>query len=137
MALDPKQVTWDTGSNSNSLAAGATEDSDTMTGLSAAALDRAIMCKADNNGTPSAGDEVSFWLKPTLGDPDGAGADEFPTDDHAIFLCRLDTNADDPAIMTVPLAEIAGTAWEDFIVFTENHAATNAITCSATLLERT
>ncbi len=96
------QVTWGS-SNSRSVSAGASEASDVMS-FSATAFDAMVTLKADNSSTPASGDTVDFYALLSCGDPDGAGSDEFPNDDSdGIFLARLDTNADDPAIATVAL----------------------------------
>lgn len=97
------QVTWDTGSDSDELATGNTWEltSDNMS-MATAAVKALIECKADQTvGTPASGDLVDFYAQFTLGDPDGAGADEYDSDGHDLFLCQIDLNVDDPGIMTV------------------------------------
>jgi len=96
------QVTWDTGNNSYSLVTATwaqTSDAMTMTATGFAAT---IHLKADQTvGTPASGDYVDFFAQLTGGDPDGAGADEYDTDGHDIFLCRIDVNVDDPGLKSV------------------------------------
>ncbi len=70
---------------------------------SAAAVQSQIQLKADHSGTPGSDDVVEFWLLQTLGDPDGAGGDEYDTDEQAHLLAVLNTYEDDPALTTVPL----------------------------------
>ena len=90
--------------NSVSIATAATNTSDLIT-LNAACVDASITVKADNAGTPAAGDTVDVYVLLSSGDPDGAAvADEFASADsvHAQFLGQLDTNTTDPALMTIP-----------------------------------
>ena len=95
------QITWPTAVNSKSVAAGGSQESEELT-FSATAFKVDIELKADNDGTPAAGDTVTFYLLLTGGDPDGTGSDEFATAEHGIFLAELDTNTEDPAIEVVP-----------------------------------
>ena len=114
------QVTWSS-SNSASVSGGATAASDTMS-FSASAFDAMVTLKADNSGTPASGDTVDFYALLSCGDPDGSGADEFPNDDSdGIFLARLDTNSDDPAIATVALPVAKAVK-----IFAKNNASSNA-----------
>jgi hypothetical protein len=125
------QVTWSS-SNSTSVSAQATATSDAMS-FSASAFDAMVTLKADHSGTPVSGDTVDVYALLSCGDPDGAGADEFPNDDSdGIFLARLDTYADDPAIasVTLPVAKAVK-------IFAKNHAASNAITVAACINEKT
>jgi hypothetical protein len=125
------QVTWSS-SNSTNVSAGASEASDAMP-FSATAFDAMVTLKADNSGTPASGDTVDFYALLSCGDPDGSGSDEFPNDDSdGIFLARLDTNADDPAIATVALP-VAKTVR----IFAKNNASSHAITVSACINEKT
>jgi hypothetical protein len=50
-----------------------------------------ILLSADNQGTPANGDVADFYIGYTSGDILGGGGDDFPTDEHAEFLARLDT----------------------------------------------
>jgi len=90
-----------------------------------------IQLKADNDGVPAAGDTVDFFLLLTCGDPDGAGADEYDTPDHAIPLGTLDTDADDPAIRTVNCPMVKGGR-----LYVRNNSAGRDITVSACILEK-
>lgn len=119
------QVTWPTGVNSKSVAAGASQDSEEVT-VHATAIEGELHLKGDNDGTPASGDAIRFFLLPTGGDPDGAGTDEFDTPGHAQFLAKLDTNDEDPAILTVPIS----TAFKKFKVRAVNDSAGRAITVS-------
>jgi hypothetical protein len=130
------QVTW-SAANSLALATGnswaATSDSMTFATTTVAAQ---IALKADQTtGTPASGDYVDWYLRASLGDPDGASTEEYDSAGHDIFLGRTDVNIDDPAIMTVQLpapllkcqirAEGAG------------FASTDVCTVSATILQLT
>ena len=123
------QVTWDSGSDTNSLAAAAAEASDTEV-FNTAAVDAMITCKADNGSTPVAGDTVDFYALYSTGDPDGASTAEFDTTTQGEFLCTVDTFADDPAIRTVPLR----TAASEFQVYAVNNGA-STVTVSAGWVE--
>lgn len=96
------QVTWPTAANSKAVAGGGDEASEEFN-IDDTCVKAQITIKADNSTTPAADDQLYVWLTQTSGDPDGAGADEFDTDEHAQLLGVLDTNKEDPAIMTVPL----------------------------------
>jgi hypothetical protein len=125
------QVTWSS-ANSKSVSAGTTEKSDALS-FSATAFDAMVTLKADNNGTPAAGDTVDFYALVSCGDPDGSGSDEYPNDDSdGQFLARLDTNADDPAISTVVLPVAKGVK-----ITAVSNASSNAITVSACINEKT
>ena len=89
--------------NSVSIGVAGSNISDTIT-LDTTCVDAAITVKADNAGTPVAGDTVDVYVLLSAGDPDGAAvADEFASADgvHSQFLCQLDTNTSDPAAATV------------------------------------
>lgn len=125
------QVTWSS-SNSTSVSAGTTEASDAMA-FSAAAFDAMITLKADNSGTPASGDTVDFFALISCGDPDGSGSDEFPNDESdGIFLARLDTYADDPAVATVSLPVAKSVK-----IFAKSNASSNAVSVSACINEKT
>lgn len=90
--------------NSISISAAGNNISDTVT-LDPTCIEAAITLKADNAGTPVAGDTIDVYILLSSGDPDGiAAGDEFASADsvHAQFLYQLDTNTSDPAIVTVP-----------------------------------
>jgi hypothetical protein len=126
------QITFDTGTAYDTVAASGNTTSDAMT-FSADAFAAQIECKADNGGTPADGDEVDFYILYTLGDPDGASSDEYDTVDHASLLCTLDTYAEDPAIKTVPVNPVA----KGFEIYVVSRAASNSHTISCTLYEAT
>ena len=90
--------------NSVSISAAGSNVSDAVS-LDTTCVDAAITVKADNAGTPAAGDTVDVYVLLSAGDPDGAAvADEFASADgvHSQFLCQLDTNTSNPAIITAP-----------------------------------
>jgi len=131
VANNEQQVTWSS-SDSISVSAAGTQTSDAVA-FSATAFAAMIMLKADNNGTPASGDTVDFYALLSCGDPDGSSSDEYPNDDSdGIFLARLDTDADDPALATValPVAKAAR-------IHARNNASSNAITVSACINEKT
>ena len=130
---NPTDVTWPTAANSKSVATATSEDSEEFN-LDDTCVRAQIEMKADNAGSPAAGDTIDFYLLQTLGDPDAAepGTDEFDTPSHALHLGRIDTNDEDPGIITreLPLpnkgAKLRAT----------NSAASNSIVVSATILEQ-
>lgn len=124
------QITWDTGSNSDSLTAGGNVTSDNMS-FSGDAFAAQIQIKSANDGTPASGDEADFYIQYTLGDPDGSGSDEYDTADHSSLIGTLDTNQDDPAIKTVPVNPAA----KGFRLYVVSRAGSNSMTISATLYE--
>ena len=131
VANNEQQVTWSS-SDSVSVSAGGAETSDAIT-LSASAFAAMITLKADNSSTPADGDTVDFYALLSCGDPDGSSSDEYPNDDSdGIFLARLDTYADDPAIATVALPVAKATK-----IYAKNNASSNAVTVSACLNEKT
>ncbi len=131
VANNERQVTWSS-SNSVSVSAGSTQDSDAVS-FSATAFAAMITLKADNDGTPASGDTVDFFALVSCGDPDGAGSDEYPNDDSdGMFLARLDTNADDPALATVAMP--VGKAVK---LYAKNNSSGRAITVSACINEKT
>lgn len=135
LARAERQITWPTAANTGSV--GATSGSVTSEefNVAATAVQAQVTLKADNGSTPAADDIVYFWLLQTSGDPDGAGSDEFDTVGHAKFLGRIDTNAEDPGILTVPLPlpQKGGKIYAEGITA----GNTNAITVSATITEQT
>ncbi len=69
----------------------------------------------------------------TCGDPDGASTSEYPNDDtDGLFLARLDTFSNDPAIVTVPLPVAVGG-----MLYAKNNSTGRAITVSACINEKT
>lgn len=130
LANNEIQITW-SAANSQSIAATANATSDVFT-FSTNGSFAHIQIKADNDGTPAAGDTVDFFLLLACGDPDGAGADEYDTVNHAIPLGTLDTNSEDPALRTVNCPMVKGGK-----LYAVNNSAGRAITVSACILEKT
>ena len=125
------QVTWSS-SNSASVSAGSTQASDAAS-FSATAFAAMITLKADNDGTPASGDTVDFYALLSCGDPDGSGSDEYPNDDSdGMFLARLDTNADDPAMATVVLPVAKAVK-----IYAKNNSSGRAVTVAACINEKT
>lgn len=124
------QVTW-SASNSVSVTSGSNQTSDAVS-LDATCVQSAITCKADNAGTPAAGDIINFYWASSAGDPDGAGTIEYPTDVvNMIHLCRIDTNDTDADSKTVSLPNVPYRGK----VYALSGASANAITVSATIEE--
>lgn len=125
------QVTW-SAANSVSVAANSSQTSDTIT-LDDTCIAARILMKADNSGTPNAADTIYFWALETMGDPDGAGADEYVTPEHAHFLGNCRTADEDPALNAgqIPIPQ------KSFQLYAEGITATTvtAITVSATIIE--
>lgn len=130
LANNEVQVTW-SAANSQSIAATGNATSDAFT-FSTNGSFAHIQLKAKNDGTPAAGDTVSFFLLLTCGDPDGDVADEYDTVGHAIPLGTLDTNSEDPALRTVNCPMVKGGK-----LYAVNNSAGRAITVSACILEKT
>lgn len=125
------QVTWPTAANSKAVAAAATEVSE-ITTLDATCVKAAITCKADNAGTPAAGDIITFYAATTVGDPDGAGTDEYPADvANMEILCKIDTNDTDADSKTVPFPAVP----QKIKVVAVSGASSNSITVSCTIEE--
>lgn len=94
-------ILW-SASSTVSLSSASRVDSDAVT-IHADAVSAVIQVKADNSGTPAAGDVVNLWIKWS---PDGTSYD---TDEHAMPLPRLDTVAandpgEDPATRSYTIA---------------------------------
>jgi hypothetical protein len=131
VANNEQQVTWSS-SNSVSVSAGGNQTSDAVT-LSTTAFAAMVTLKADNDGTPAGGDTVDFYALLTCGDPDGGASDEYPNDDSdGIFLTRLDTDADDPALATVSLPVAKAVK-----LYARNNSSGRAVTVSACINEKT
>lgn len=126
------QVTWDTGNNdSGTIAAAGSDTSDAMS-FAATAFAASVQLEAQNNGTPTSGDVMDFFITYTNGDVAGAGGDTFDTVGHAVFLATLDTNVENNARRTVPI-QVASKA---FKIHAVNNAASNTITAAATVYEK-
>jgi len=138
LAHNEVQVKWDGTDDFDTITSVANVTSEAMA-LTATAIARTIMLKSDmTTGTPAAGDYTHFYALPTLGDPDGSGSDEYPTDGNdpgALFLCTVDHNAQDPAIgfvvLPIPMKGIKVYAE------TEGLDGGDIVTISATILETT
>ena len=124
------QVKW-SAADSLSIGSASNAQSDAFV-LSVNASFAHIQLKAKNDGTPAAGDTVEFSMLLACGDPDGSGADEYDTVNHAIPLGTLDTNSEDPAIRTVNCPMVKGGK-----LYAKNNSAGRAITVSACILEKT
>jgi len=124
-----RQITWSAASSVSVTAAG--QQTSDVLALNADCAIAAITLKADNAGTPAAGDSIDFYLAATAGDPDGAGANEYPTAGHLFPLATIDTNVDDPGIMTVEMPAVPQT----FQIVAKSNASANGITVSATVEE--
>jgi hypothetical protein len=125
------QVKW-SASDTVSVTFGSNATSDEIT-LSGTAASWMVQVKADNAGTPASGDELKVFILLSTGDPDADpdSADEFDTVGHAQHVMTLDTNTEDPAILTrwpLPPAKKAK-------VYVENDASSNSITVSAQVYE--
>ncbi len=130
------QITWDTGNDSDLLNTGNgwAATSDDMA-FAATAFKAEIMIKADQTtGTPASGDLVDFYAQMTLGDPDGAGADEYDTDGHDIFLGQIDLNTDDPGMATFDCPIGKGIRIR---AAASGLASTDVATISATIMQHT
>lgn len=105
-SINEAQITWSAASsvtlNSNNRV-----DADAVT-LNIEDWDGSVQLSADNTGSASSGDVVDVYVKWSNGDVLGDSGDDYDTDEHAEFLCRLDTYAtntpgEDPVRKTVPL----------------------------------
>lgn len=121
--------------DSKSISSGGNATSDTETlnqtiNSSKTVIARRLQVKADNDGTPAAGDTATIYPQMTIGDPDGASTNEFDTDDQAVPVV-LDTNENDPSIGSIdlPIAAL------ELKLYAENDSGGRAITVSGTVLE--
>jgi hypothetical protein len=121
------QVFWSAAAT-QSINAGANATSDAVT-FNTADVDGMISVKADNNGTPAAGDTVDVYILYSNGDPDADAdsADEWDTVNEPIWLCNLNTLLADPQIKTVPISVAA----KSFKLYAVNNSGGRAITVSA------
>lgn len=134
-SINEAQITWSSASsvtlNSNSRV-----DADAVT-LNVEDWDGSVQLSADNNSSASSGDVVDVYVKWSNGDVLGDSGDDFDTDEHAEFLCRLDTYAtntpgEDPVRKTVPLWVSGKKAFKLSVVAAQG--ATRAITVRARLV---
>jgi hypothetical protein len=105
-SINEQQVLWSSAS-SISLNSASRFDSDAIS-LNIEDWDAALQVSADNSGTPASGDTVDVYVKWTTGDVLGDSSDDYDTDEHAEFVCRLDTFStntpgEDPARKTVTI----------------------------------
>lgn len=105
-----QQILWSAAS-SITLSSATRQVSDAVT-LNVEDWDGEIQVYADNQGTPASGDVVDCYIHYTTGDVLGDSGDDYPTNEHAEFLCRLDTFAtntpgEDPASRAVPIRTTA------------------------------
>lgn len=126
------QVTWDTGSNSTTLATVTGENSDNMS-VDDTCVAAQVELKADHTDTAAAGsgDTCDFYIGYSLGDPDGASTAEYASTNHLQYLATLDMDADETAVMVVPINPVCA----NFFIRAYNNAG-ETITVSATVLEQ-
>lgn len=101
------QITWNTGSSSVTLSSASRVTSDAFT-FNAEDWDADLQLYADNQGTPASGDVVDFYIHYSTGDILGDSGNDYATNEHAEFLCRLDTYAtntpgEDPVSKVIPI----------------------------------
>jgi hypothetical protein len=126
------QVKW-SASDSTSVSSASTATSDEVS-IDATSVARELYVKADNGGTPAAGDTIEIRILANAGDPDADAdsADEFGTSENAVVVAVLDTNAEDPVVygpIPIPFGQ-------SFKVHVTNNAASNSITVSAQMNEQ-
>jgi hypothetical protein len=126
------QVTW-SASNSTPVTSGSNATSDEVT-IDATSVERYLIVKADNGGTPTSGDTIEVKILMNAGDPDADpdSADEFGTAETCTVVQVLDTNAVDPCIgdaIPIPFGQ-------SFKVRVDSNAASNSITVSAQMNEQ-
>lgn len=101
------QITWSSASSVTLSTNNTRSVSDAFT-FNAEDWDADLMLSADNAGTPDAGDTVDIYIHYTTGDILGDSGSDYATDEHAEFLCRLDTYGsnipgEDPARRVIPI----------------------------------
>ena len=116
------EVKW-AGARSVTVGAGSATTSDAFLFLPNTTSTRGTY-KANNAGTPTAGDTVDFYILGSNGDPDGSGADERASADttHGDYIVTLDTLVTDPAIRN---GNTAG--YKDGKIRVVNNAASAAV----------
>lgn len=133
--INETQVTWSAAS-SVSLNTNNRVDSDAIA-LHIEDWDGSLQVSADNSGTPASGDTVDVYVKWSNGDVLGDAGDDYDTDEHAEFVCRLDTYptntpGEDPARKTVDI-DVSGKKGAKVSVVAAQ-GATRAITIRARLV---
>lgn len=98
-----------------------------------------IAVSADNQGTPAAGDTVTFYLAYTSGDLLGDTGDDYDTDEHAIPIGVVDTYltntpGEDPARRTLMLPSVVPKGAK--LLAVAPNAATRNIVVRARLTEQ-
>jgi len=96
-----RNVTWDTGSSSKTVSVNTRVDSDAMT-FDATDIKGSIQIKADNQGTPAAGDTADFYIKWTT-DGSTYDTDEFAEGPYRLDTVAANTPGEDPAVMSIPV----------------------------------
>ena len=126
------QIEW-SGSDSQSVSSSGNATSDARA-IADNAISGTLLIKADNAGTPAAGDAITARILYEIGDPDADPdtADEYTTAEHAAPI-EIDTNLEDPAIIRVPI----DVTMNSFKLYVENGASSNSITVSAQYAEQT
>lgn len=125
------QIQWTGPADTDSVASGGQEESLEVT-PDQTTWEIVVSFKADRAGTASDAN-VDVFLLVSSGDPDGAGADEFDTDEHAIWLANVDCAAgSDPAQETFELPFVP----YKYKILVVNNGATDAITVSCTSREK-
>ena len=128
-SINQTTILWSSASTI-SLSTNSRYNSDTVT-LNVEDWDGSLQVTADNSGTPTSGDVVDVYVKWTN---DGT---LFDTDEHAEFVCRLDTfptntPGEDPVTRTYSLDVSGKKGFKVSAVAAQG--ATRAITFSATLV---
>lgn len=119
-------ITW-SASSTKSLNSTSRFDSDARS-VNANAMTASLTVTCDNSGTPASGDYVDVWLKQS------SDASGFETDEHALYLGRLDTYGsndpgEDPATKTY-MIDVSGI--QSFKLTSKaNQGGTRAVTISA------
>lgn len=120
-------VTW-SASSTKSLTSNTTREASDAVSIHVDAVQASLQVKVDNSGTPSSGDTVDLWISWS---PD---ASVYDTEEHAQFLGRLDTYAnndpgEDPAQTTYTLNVSGKQSFK--LLARGNQAASRNVTLSA------
>jgi hypothetical protein len=116
LARAEQQITW-SAANTKTLSASTRADSDAMA-IDSTCVAISVSVRCDNQGTPASGDVLNVYVKWSNGDLDaGGGADDFDSDEYAMFLMQLDTYAtntpgEDPCTRTLPIDPKMGKAFK-------------------------
>ncbi len=126
------QLQWDAGSDDKSVGAAGNATGDEFN-PSAEAVEGSLVVKVVNSdGTPVEDDVLAAWLLMTLGDPDGAGADEFATPGSGLFLEWSDTFND--GVTTIYVVTGLSANFKGGKLYVENDGA-SSMTVSAAWYE--